>query len=310
MNNESAIAITTDIKPAVDLVIDSLSSPHSRRAYDRALTDFLDWWDKNGKPPLVKATVNRYKVEVLEPSGLSPSTINLRLSAIRKLASEAADNGLMGQQEANGIGRVKGIKTAGVRSGNWLQLQQAQDLINAPDTSTLKGLRDRAILAVLVGSGLRRSEVAALTFDHIDQREGRWVIVDLVGKRNRVRTVPIPSWTKVSIDKWAAAAGISDGFVFRPMNKAGDLTGGQVTTQLVYRVVDEYSRKLGYKDLAAHDLRRTFAKLAHKGGAGVDQIQLTLGHSSLKTTENYLGIEQDLTNAPCDALGLRLNNGE
>jgi integrase/recombinase XerD len=80
---------------------------------------------------------------VLEESGLSPSAVNLRLSAIRKLAAEAADNGLVDQALANGIKAVKGVKTAGVRAGNWLTREQAQTLINAPDVETLKGLHDR-----------------------------------------------------------------------------------------------------------------------------------------------------------------------
>ena len=306
MDNQNAITTTTDIKPVVDMVINSLSSPHSRRAYERALIDFLTWWEAAGKPPLIKSTVNTYKIEVLEGSGLSPSTINQRISAIRKLAGEAADNGFLPQEQANGISRIKGVSTAGVRSGNWLQQEQAQALLNAPDISTLKGLRDRAILAVLVGSGVRRSEIAALTFDMIQQRDGRWVIIDMIGKRNRVRTVPLPSWAKVAIDQWDAAAGLTVGHVFRPMNKGGKITGDQVTSQLIYRVVNEYAKPLGYKDLAAHDLRRTFAKLAHKGGAPIEQIQITLGHASLRTTERYLGVEQDLTDAPCDHLGLRL----
>ena len=65
----------------------------------------------------------------------------------------------------------------GIRTGNWLSLRQAQALLSAPDVATLKGLRDRAILAVLLGCGLRRSEVAALTFAHVQQRDGRWCIV-------------------------------------------------------------------------------------------------------------------------------------
>ena len=309
MNAQTAIATTTttDIKPVVDMVINSLSSKHSRRAYKRALTDFLTWWTAEGKPPLFKATVNTYKTEVLEESGLSPSTINQRMSAIRKLAEEAADNGLLSQEQANGISRIKGVKTSGVRSGNWLQKEQAQAILGAPDVLTLKGLRDRAILAVLVGSGIRRSEVAELTFDTIQQREGRWVLVDITGKGNRVRTIPLPAWAKDAIDQWSKVANLTDGFIFRPMNKGGNITGERVTSQLIYRVVNQYAEALGFENLAAHDLRRTFAKLAHKGGAGVDQIQLTLGHASLKTTERYLGVEQNLTDAPCDRLGLDLS---
>ena len=89
---------------------------------------------------------------------------------------------------------MKSVKSVGIRTGNWLSLRQAQALLGAPDATTTKGLRDRAILAVLLGCGLRRSEVAALTFRHIQQRDGRWCIVDLMGKHGRIRTAPMPTW--------------------------------------------------------------------------------------------------------------------
>ena len=286
------------------LVTDSLTSLNSRAAYDKALTDFLAWYQSTGQRGLIKATVAEYKT-YLQSLGYAPSTINQRLSAIRKLAIEAADNGLMDAQLANGVARVGGVKSSGVRTGNWLTKDQAQRLLNAPDITTLKGLRDRAILAVMLGAGLRRSEVAALTFEHIQQREGRWVIVDLIGKGKRVRTVPIPSWAKQAIDEWAQTAGISEGRIFRAVNKGDRLAGESMTSQAVQDVVKAYAKQCGL-ELAAHDLRRTFAKLARKGGADLMQIQLTLGHASVKTTERYLGENQDLTSAPCDVLGLKL----
>ncbi len=304
MTNQNAITpINSELQTIIETVTNGLTSENSRRAYGRALADFLAWYALQGKPGLTKAIVNRYKTEVLETAGLSPATVNQRLSAIRKLAQEAADNGLIDQTIANGVARVKGIKSAGVRAGNWLTKEQAQALINSPDLTTLKGLRDRAILAVMLGAGLRRSEVVALTFDHIQQREGRWVIVDLVGKGNRVRTIPIPAWCKVALDEWALTAGIDSGHVFRPIHKGGFITGPAMTAQAIRDLVSQYTGG----QAAAHDLRRTFAKLAHKGGAGLDQIQLSLGHASLKTTERYLGIEQNLNDAPCDHLGLKLD---
>lgn len=305
MSQNTQITTVADFEPVLAMVENGLTSEHSRRAYRRAITDFLAWWDANGRAPMVKMTVQAYRAQLLD-QGLSAASVNQRMSAIRKLVAEAADNGMIDQQTANGISRVKGVETSGVRSGNWLTRRQAQDLINSVQVDTIKGLRDRAILAVQIGAGLRRSEVAALTFEHIQQREGRWVIIDLVGKRNRTRTVPVPSWVKVAIDEWAQAAGINSGNIFRQVDKGNHFAGGNVTAQLVYRVVVEYSERLGL-GVAAHDLRRTFAKLAHKGGAGVDQIQLTLGHASLKTTERYLGIEQNLADAPCDRLGLDLS---
>src|SRR5271169_1208659 len=189
------------------LVLDSVSSPTTRRMYNMALDEFMAWFQQESRPGFTKAIVSAWRVS-LEARGLSSSSISVRLSAIRKLAVEAADNGLLRPELAAGIVRVKGVKTIGVRVGNWLSLPQAQDLLRAPDIATIKGQRDRAILAVLLGCGLRRSEVATLTFAHIQQRDGRWCIVDLVGKHGRVRTAPMPTWVKVAIDAWTLPAGV------------------------------------------------------------------------------------------------------
>jgi site-specific recombinase XerD len=137
-----------------------------------------------------------------KPRALGSVSINVRITAVRKLAVEAADNGLLAPELANGITRVRGIASKGVRLENWLSLRQAQGLLNAPDTATKKGLRDCAMLAILLGCGLRRSQVAALTLWHIQQPDNRWCIIDLVGKHGRVRTIPIPTWVKGAIDAW------------------------------------------------------------------------------------------------------------
>ena len=302
---QSLITQNAAVEITIQTVLDSLDSVHSRRAYERHLREFIAWHQTTGQTELNKATVQRYAAESRE-SGVSASTINQRLSAIRKLATEACDNGALDAQIANGIKAIKGIRHEGTRTGNWLAKREAQQLLNAPDTSTPKGLRDRAILALLVGCGLRRSEVVHLTFDRVQQRDGRWVLVDLIGKRNKVRSGPMPSWAKQAIDQYASAVNLVDGIVFRPINKGGRITGERMTEQAVYNLATKYAASLGIQNLAPHDLRRTFAKLAHKGGSGLDQIQLSLGHSSIQTTERYLGIEQDLTTAPCDVLGLRL----
>jgi integrase len=285
------------------LVLDSVHSEHSRRAYDKALTDFLSWHQAEGGGPFCKATVQKYAVH-LQGKKLAASTINLRLTAVRRLAAEAADNCLLDLAIAQGVGNVKGVKQAGTKVGNWLTVSQAEQLVKAPNAGSLKGKRDRALLAVMLGCGLRRSEVSELEFAHIQQREGRWVVADLVGKGNRVRTVPMPAWAKAAIDEWAAAAGFGSGMVFRPMGKGGRITGERLHPHNIMQMVNRYGQGVGVGKLAPHDLRRTFAKLAHKGNAPLEQIQLSLGHSSIVTTERYLGVKQDLQNAPCDHLGL------
>ena len=123
----------------IDLVVNSVHSEHSRRAYRRALEDFIAWYqDQPGRPPLSKALVHEYRV-VLTEAKLAPSTINVQLSAIRNLAAEAADNRLLDADLAAGIAKVRGVKNEGVRAGNWLTREQARELLLAPDTATLKG---------------------------------------------------------------------------------------------------------------------------------------------------------------------------
>src|SRR5579871_1616623 len=144
------------------LVLDSVSSPITKRVYNMALDEFLAWFQREPRSGFTKATVSAWRVS-LEERKLGSSSIIIRMSAIRKLAAEAADNGLLAPELAAGISRVKSAETVGVRTRNWLSLKQAQALLSEPDVSTKKGLRDRAMLAVLLGCGLRRSEVAALT---------------------------------------------------------------------------------------------------------------------------------------------------
>jgi len=303
--NENRIQLTKDgLRAMQSLVIDGLNSPHSKAMYSHAIDDFLAW--REGKGPMIKAQVNAYKNYLLSEMEYAPSTINLRLSAIRKLAREAADNGVMDPALAQGVNNVQGVTTHGIRTGNWLTLQQAQKLIRTPDITTLKGLRDRAILAVMIGGGLRRSEVANLTFDHVKMREARWLIVDLVGKGRRVRSVPIPAWADSAIDEWTTTANIHEGNIFRSINKGDNISGDDMTPQAVADVVKLYADQCGIVDLAAHDLRRTYAKLARQGDADLQQIQLSLGHASVKTTERYLNETQNLTSAPCDVIRLQL----
>ena len=289
--------------PLVELVLDGLASPHSRRAYRRALGEFFSWYPSNAAGEgFTRATVQRYRSHLAERS-LSAASINLALAAIRKLATEAASNELLSPVAAAAIRSVGGARRTGIRTGNWLTLPQAQQLLAAPDPATAKGLRDRVLLGLLVGSGLRRGELAGLDFDAIAQREGRWAIVDLVGKHGRVRTVPMPSWAKAALDGWAAAAGIDSGPVLRRVSKAGRVGPGPLGAQSIFETVAGYGDLIGVR-ITPHDLRRTFAKLAHQGRAPLEQIQISLGHASIQTTERYLGLKQNLHDAPCDRLGL------
>jgi site-specific recombinase XerD len=116
---------------------------------------------------------------------------------------------------------VKGVRRIGVRLGNWLTPEQGRRLLDCATPSTARELRDHAMIAMLIGCGLRRAELLALSLESIQQREEHWVIADLVGKGAHVRTVPIPTWVKGAVDAWATAAGITNGTVFERSTRPG-----------------------------------------------------------------------------------------
>ena len=235
---------------------------------------------------------------------LAPATINLRLAAVRRLAFEATDTGLLSPELAAGIARVKGAKRIGVRLGNWLTAEQSRHLLAAPDVQTLKGRRDRAILALMLGCGLRRGEVAGLKVDHLQQREEHWVIADLIGKAAHIRTVPVPDWVKAAVDIWLNSTSITHGRIFRCVTRKGTIWGEAITEKVIWHVVKEYASRVGIAKLSPHDCRRTCARLCHAAGGELEQIQFLLGHVSVETTERYLGCKQRLRFAVNDKIGL------
>lgn len=142
-----------DLDFAKRAVLNALGSPESKRAYEFAVGDFVTWYCSEPRLAFSRTVVLRYRLE-LESRRLAPATINLRLAAVRRLAYEAADTGLLSPELAAGIRRVKGAKRVGVRLGNWLTAEQSKALLQAPDIASLKGLRDCAMLSVMLACGL------------------------------------------------------------------------------------------------------------------------------------------------------------
>ena len=132
----------------------------------------------------------------------------------------------------------------------------------------------------------------------------RYLIADLLGKAGHIRTVPVPGWVKVAIDDWKLASGITEGALFRSINKAGRVWGNGMTPKVVWDIVREAASWTGTEKLAPHDLRRTCARLCYLAGGELEQIQFLLGHVSIQTTERYLGCKQRLCCAVNDRMGI------
>lgn len=170
-----------DLEHAKSAVLSSLTSRSGQRTYDHAIREFAAWYCSDPRLAFNRTVVLRYRIH-LEQRQYAPATINLRLAVVRRVAYEAADAGLLSPELAAGIRRVKGVRRLGVRLGNWLTPEQGRRLLEHRELATLRALRDHAMVTMLIGCGLRRGELLALTLESIQQREAHWVIADLIGK--------------------------------------------------------------------------------------------------------------------------------
>jgi integrase len=304
---KSASLTIPELEQSKTSVLDTLPSAHSRRSYKHAIEKFIGWYCSEPRLGFNRSLVVRYR-SFLENLALSAATINLHLSAIRRLADEAAESGWLSPELATGIRRVRGVRQLGRRIGNWLTGEEAQRLLNAAIRSTLLGRRDAAVLGLLLGCGLRRSEAASLRLDQLQLRENHWVIVDLAGKGGRLRTVPVPAWCKVLVDLWLRDSGVTGGRIFRRILKNGTRQDAGVTPNVVWYAVKRCAKLVGIDHLAPHDLRRSCARLCHGAGGELEQIQFLLGHASVQTTERYIGCKQKLREAVNDRFQISLSD--
>src|SRR5262249_50164283 len=165
-----------------------------------------------------------------------------------------------------GINRVKGVKQLGHRAGNWLSLDQSSEVLNCARGISLRARRNYAMLALLFGCGLRRSELISLEVGDIQMRQGHWAIVDLIGKGGRIRTVPVPHWAKAALDAWMSAAAIREGRIFGGVGGEGKVGGSGFSKMVVCYVVKECCEQEEIDHVAPQDLRRTCANLCYSGG--------------------------------------------
>src|SRR5215467_6577450 len=289
-------------------VLNSLGSPASRRVYEYAIDQFIAWYCSEPRLAFNRIVVVRYRM-YLESRHLAANTINQQLAAVRRLAHEAADAGLLSPELAAGISRVKGVKQLGFRAGNWLSAEESSAVLKHAYGFSLRAKRDYAMLAMLFGCGFRRSELVGLEMHEIQIRQGHWAVVDLIGKGGHIRTVPIPEWAKAALDQWTAAAGVTEGRIFRAVARTDKIWGQGISQNVVWYVVRTCCQRAGLEHIAPHDLRRTCAKLCHSSGGELEQIQFLLGHASVQTTERYLGCKQNLGQPVNDRFNLTAVTG-
>jgi site-specific recombinase XerD len=290
----------------IEMALATCPSKTTRRLYAVQLRKFV----ASGQP-LNREGVALYLASERE-RGMGGSSITSIIAAIRKLVTEAAIRGAMSQDEANQIKSISVGRDPKTKAGLWLTIAQVRRLRSLPDRSEFWGKRDACLLSILVGCGLRRFEMAELTWDHYQERDGRPCLVDVIGKGRKARTLPVPTWAIKDVEAWREACHApqppnTGPDAYQEDRRARDfqLVAGGLKEDTIHKKVQMYGKRMKL-NLAPHDLRRTLAQMMRRAGAPLEQIQATLGHDSLNTTMIYLGscLELGKGKASVDTLNL------
>lgn len=275
--------------PAASEWFANIDNPRTRRAYQTDLRDFMGFVQLQAASELrlvTRAHVIAWRKR-LEARGLSGSTIRRKLSALSSLFEFLCESNAVLANPVDGVKRPKADLNEGKTPA--LGDHQARRLLNAPPADTLKGLRDRAILSVLLYHGLRREELATLKVRDIQHRRGV-PHLRVHGKGSKIRFVPLHPASQEHLHAYLEAAGHAgdtDGALFRPLKNSvsGDLEQA-ITPDGVYKLVRGYAKRIG-AEIGAHALRATAATNALEHEADISKVQEWLGHANIATTRLY-----------------------
>jgi integrase/recombinase XerD len=285
MTTTAIIPQRQDFDAIVKLAIDGLGSESSKRRYTIALDRFLAWYAGNGHRTLTKSAVQSYKAHLLD-LGLAPSTVNLNLSAIRRMATEAADNGLLDEHTAAAVRRVSNVRNETIPAGREVAPGEIAGLMGAcAKDPSAAGVRDAALVGVLYVTGARRSEVAALELGDYDADTGALTIRH--GKGNKQRVVYVTNGAKQALDDWLTVRGADPGPLFVAINKGGRILAHGITGQAIARILRKRADQAGVDEMTPHDLRRTMVGDMLDAGADLATVQKVCGHASPTTTARY-----------------------
>jgi len=276
--------------------------------YGRALMAYLDDGQRN---------IGDYDTLVSYSQDLSKSGRGFLKAAVKlvtdglvqKAKASATPDNLAATQA--GILRIEAIqgaikveKSDGKKSHTWLSQAQVKKLVAACGDGIV-GQRDRVVIGLLVGAGLRRQEAANLRFEHIKYEpvKGKMrAVLNVKGKGGKWRRIPVSDKLADALDKWQAICG--DGYICRALGRNQEL-GECLSTVGIFEIVRKVGKRIGFDGgkfdlLAAHDLRRTYAQLGHEAGVPITQLKELLGHESIETTMKYLNLALDLETTASD----------
>ena len=227
-------------------------------------------------------------MDMLKLKGLAPATINLHLYGMKGVAREAWSMDLMPQAAYLKIQALKGLHYARLPTGRSLTAHQCKKLLDVCEDGSLRGIRDRAILAVMMGCGLRRAEVSSLEVANWNEKDRTFTFI---GKGNKQRRVYLPPDLIDPLTRWINIRGLDEGAIFPAIYKGnGEHEFFKIRNMLpssINRIVSRRAKQAKIPKLTPHDLRRTFATKMLNAGIDLFVLQQSMGHASLATTVRY-----------------------
>lgn len=295
------IAATTITPPAdpYEVYLESLESAESRRTMRGALDRIAQilteddtatgagqpWWGlRYEHTAKVRAALIAYRDEK-NPNGYSPTHINKHLIALRRVLRVCWRMGLMSAEDyerARDITNVKGSRLPAGRSIHRDELAAMLKIYS--DDEDPAAIRNRALIAVLYSTGIRRAEAASALIEHYNHADRK---LRVVGKGNKERAVPVMLAAVPLLDRWLNLVGARRGPLFRPIDKHGNVRGGAMTPRAIGYIVDRTRKKAGLPPMSTHDFRRTFIGDFIDAGGDLVQAQQIAGHASATTTAQY-----------------------
>jgi site-specific recombinase XerD len=250
-------------------------------------------WSKLRAPQVVAliAKLKKMKVEKKRGKGkvgqtISPSTIMHAVSTLRGILTTVWEADLMTDAEYHKAVAIKGVKGSRLPAGRDVARHEVRSLLDAcDDDTTPAGVRDSALIALLLVGGFRRDEVTHITMADVDLVTGRVVVT--AGKGSKQRVVYVVN-ALPRITQWVSRRGHAAGPLFCPVSKSGIIHAGRpVTAQAVYNALTKRADHAGLESVSPHDLRRTYAGNALTAGVDIATVARQMGHASVTTTARY-----------------------
>lgn len=232
------------------------------------------------------ASVSKLRAELLD-SGYSVASVNMALAALRGLAKVAFNLGNISADELSRIQAVRRVRGSAVRKGRSLSRVEIRGLLKAArkHTSVSRRARDRALVMVASGAGLRAAELVSLAYEHFDQKSG--VLNVMQGKGRKQRSIHLARPIQLALIAWLAKRGHEAGPFFTKISRAGSPSGLQLTKSGLTDILQRLATTAQVPRFTPHDLRRTFITHLLEAGVDINTVRQLAGHSNIATTAAY-----------------------